>query len=85
LESIFVSGQLPLPTAYRPPPTGSIISPTHARGQAEKDGFIGELIDRQREKLQAKAIAAGELLYRERPKKLVQRLAAYWKDQARSE
>jgi CHAD domain-containing protein len=57
----------------------SMIAPSHAGGHGEKDGFIGELIDRQREKLQAKAIAAGELLYRERPKKFVDRLAAYWR------
>jgi CHAD domain-containing protein len=61
----------------------SMIAPTHARSHGEKNGFIGELIDRQREKLQAKAIAAGELLYRERPKKFVHRLAAYWRDRGR--
>ncbi len=57
----------------------SMIVPGHARHQREKGGFIGELIDRQREKLQAKAIASGELLYRETPKEFVRRLTVYWR------
>ena len=57
----------------------AMVVPSHARGHAEQDGFLGELIDRQREKLQAKAIASGELLYRERPKEFVRRLTAYWR------
>ena len=57
----------------------AMVVPSHARGHAEQDGFLGELIDRQRERLQAKAIASGELLYRERPKEFVCRLTAYWR------
>jgi CHAD domain-containing protein len=57
----------------------SMIVPGPARRQRENGGFIGELIDRQREKLQAKAISAGELLYREGPKEFVRRLTAYWR------
>jgi CHAD domain-containing protein len=43
-----------------------------------KTSSIAELIDRRREKLQSKAIAKGELLYRERPKQFARRLKAYW-------
>jgi len=56
----------------------SMIVLDHGRDGAETDGLIGELIDRQREKLRAKAIASGELLYRETPKKFVRRLTAHW-------
>jgi CHAD domain-containing protein len=53
--------------------------PCSARAHGEQDGFLAELIDRQREKLQAKAIASGELLYRERPKEFIRRFTAYWR------
>ena len=43
-----------------------------------KMNSIAELIDRRREKLQSKAIAKGELLYRDRPKQFAQRLKSYW-------
>jgi hypothetical protein len=46
------------------------------KGQGEKTGFIGELIDRQREKRRSKAIASGEPLYRERPREFVRHLLA---------
>ncbi len=40
---------------------------------------ICRLIDHRRLKLQADAVAKGELLYRERPAEFVRRLRAYWK------